>query len=251
MVLGHVNDLRETLRTLPCGAALLDAAAGRHDAHLVGGAVRDLLRGGRPAELDVAVEGDTTALLAALGGLPLRHERFGTATVQAGDCRIDVAMTRAEDYPAPGALPCPASQAAALSAYPTRLADVPDLAQERLINWGYAICDAAMRAHRDLTLQVLRIKGARRVGERHGAEAVARRQRRAGADQPTRQRLAPGVGGAVQRHVQLQCVGGGGDQIELAGALAARRRHEGRRLDGRLLGECGRDGQQTSDGAQV
>ena len=105
MVLGHVNDLRETLRTLPCGAALLEAAAGRHDAHLVGGAVRDLLRGGRPAELDVAVEGDTTALLAALGGRPLRHERFGTATVQAGDCRIDVAMTRAEDYPAPGALP--------------------------------------------------------------------------------------------------------------------------------------------------
>ena len=51
------------------------------------------------------------------------------------------------DYPAPTALPCPTVQAAALAEYPTRLADVPDLIQERLINWGYAICDAAMRAH--------------------------------------------------------------------------------------------------------
>jgi hypothetical protein len=35
----------------------------------------------------------------------------------------------------------------ALAEYPTRLAQVSDLAQQRLINWGYAICDAAMRAH--------------------------------------------------------------------------------------------------------
>ncbi len=52
-----------------------------------------------------------------------------------------------EDYPAPTTLPCPAPQATALSECPSRLADVPDVAQERLINWGYAICDAAMRAH--------------------------------------------------------------------------------------------------------
>jgi NTE family protein len=51
------------------------------------------------------------------------------------------------DYPAPTALPCPVLQAAALAEYPTRLADVPDVTQERLINWGYAICDVAMRAH--------------------------------------------------------------------------------------------------------
>ncbi len=100
-----VTDLRDTLRDLPCGAALLDAAPAGGSAHLVGGAVRDLLRGARPAELDVAVEGDTTPLLAALGGLPLRHERFGTATVETGACRIDVAMTRAEHYANPGALP--------------------------------------------------------------------------------------------------------------------------------------------------
>ncbi len=101
----HVSDLRDTLRSMPCGATLLDAASRGGGAYLVGGAVRDLLRGETPAELDVAVEGDTAWLLAALGGLPLRHERFGTATVQSGDCRIDVAMTRAEGYPAPGALP--------------------------------------------------------------------------------------------------------------------------------------------------
>ena len=100
-----VTDLRDTLRAMPCGAALLDAAPPGGGVHLVGGAVRDLLRGVTPAELDVAVEGDTTALLTALGGLPLRHERFGTATVQSGACRIDVAMTRAERYASPGALP--------------------------------------------------------------------------------------------------------------------------------------------------
>ena len=67
-----VTDLRETLRAMPCGATLLDAAPPGGGVHLVGGAVRDLLRGGTPRELDVAVEGDTTALLTALGGLPLR-----------------------------------------------------------------------------------------------------------------------------------------------------------------------------------
>jgi len=41
----------------------------------------------------------------ALGGEPRHHERFGTAIVDHGDCRVDVAMTRAERYPRPGALP--------------------------------------------------------------------------------------------------------------------------------------------------
>jgi NTE family protein len=51
------------------------------------------------------------------------------------------------DYPAENVLPCPASQTTALAEYPTRLAQIPELIQERLTNWGYAICDAAMRAH--------------------------------------------------------------------------------------------------------
>jgi len=100
-----VADLRDTLRLLPCGKALLDAVPPGGGVHLVGGAVRDLLLGNEPRELDVAVEGDTAPLLRALGGEPRHHERFGTASVEAGGCRIDVAMTRAETYPYPGALP--------------------------------------------------------------------------------------------------------------------------------------------------
>ena len=51
------------------------------------------------------------------------------------------------DYPVGQTLPCPTDQTTALAEYPTRLAKVPETTQERLINWGYAICDAAMRAH--------------------------------------------------------------------------------------------------------
>jgi tRNA nucleotidyltransferase (CCA-adding enzyme) len=47
------------------------------------------------------VEGEPEPLLAALGEPDAIHERFGTATL-AG---VDVARARAEDYPAPGALP--------------------------------------------------------------------------------------------------------------------------------------------------
>jgi NTE family protein len=51
------------------------------------------------------------------------------------------------NFPAPGTLACPAEQTQALAATPTRLAKLPDALQERLVNWGYAACDAAMRAH--------------------------------------------------------------------------------------------------------
>jgi tRNA nucleotidyltransferase (CCA-adding enzyme) len=100
-----VTDLRDTLRTLPCAGALLGAVPAGGGAHLVGGAVRDLLRGVQPRELDVAVEGDPAPLLTALGGAPRLHDRFGTASVRVGDCLYDVATTRAEHYPRPGALP--------------------------------------------------------------------------------------------------------------------------------------------------
>jgi tRNA nucleotidyltransferase (CCA-adding enzyme) len=73
--------------------------------HLVGGAVRDLLLGRVPRELDVVVEGDVAALAAALGDVAATHERFGTATVRDGECRWDLAASRAEDYARPGALP--------------------------------------------------------------------------------------------------------------------------------------------------
>ena len=95
----------DALRALPCGRRLLDAASGRAGIHLVGGAVRDLLLGRAPRELDVVVEGDPAPLAAALGGASAAHERFGTATVTHDGCRFDLAAARAESYARPGALP--------------------------------------------------------------------------------------------------------------------------------------------------
>ena len=51
------------------------------------------------------------------------------------------------DYQLPDALPCPFAATQALADEPTRLAKVDAGKQERLINWGYAVCDAAMRRH--------------------------------------------------------------------------------------------------------
>jgi NTE family protein len=51
------------------------------------------------------------------------------------------------DYPLADPLPCPPDSTKALAAVKTRLARIPAEVQERLINWGYAICDTAMRAH--------------------------------------------------------------------------------------------------------
>lgn len=83
---------------------------------LVGGVVRDLLLGitlGR--DLDLAVEGDTSSLAAKLvttlgGKVVAKHEAFGTATVllpftSQTSLNLDLARTRTETYPAPGALP--------------------------------------------------------------------------------------------------------------------------------------------------
>jgi NTE family protein len=39
-----------------------------------------------------------------------------------------------------------------LAETPTRLKRLDDERQERLINWGYAVCDAALRAHVDPSL---------------------------------------------------------------------------------------------------
>ena len=51
-----------------------------------------------------------------------------------------------DDYGVAG-LPCPFERTQALAAIPTRLADINDLTQEHLINWGYAICDTAVRRY--------------------------------------------------------------------------------------------------------
>jgi NTE family protein len=46
-------------------------------------------------------------------------------------------------------LPAPPARSMELAELPTRLKRMPDDLQERLINWGYAVCDAALRKHVD------------------------------------------------------------------------------------------------------
>lgn len=53
------------------------------------------------------------------------------------------------DYHLADSLPCPPEQTLALANTRTRLKRLEPLAQERLINWGYAICDTAMRRWMD------------------------------------------------------------------------------------------------------
>lgn len=97
------DELLAALRALPAVAAL----RGEPGVHAVGGAVRDLLLGRRPHEVDLVVEGDAVALVRRLG-LPIAaaHERFGTATVRLPDgATADLASARTERYDRPGALP--------------------------------------------------------------------------------------------------------------------------------------------------
>lgn len=95
---------------VPGGPELLEVA-GRcpERVELVGGAVRDILLGARPRELDAVVHGDAgdvaRELAERLGARLTLHGRFGTALVEAPGVRVDLATTRAESYPEPGALP--------------------------------------------------------------------------------------------------------------------------------------------------
>jgi len=101
----------EALRAAPDAAAALDVLAPIPGVWVVGGAVRDVLLGREPRELDVVVEGDPAPAVAALGGTSVAHDRFGTAIVTppGGGRAVDVVRARAESYAAPGALPdvCP------------------------------------------------------------------------------------------------------------------------------------------------
>lgn len=55
--------------------------------------------------------------------------------------------THIADYRLPTVLPCPPERTIELAETPTRLKRIEPDRQERLINWGYAVCDAALRAH--------------------------------------------------------------------------------------------------------
>lgn len=103
--LAAAQPLLERLADAPC------------DVYLVGGAVRDLMLGLEPLELDLVVEGEVEAVVEDLGPARRLHERFGTATVQLNGFTYDLARARGESYSHPGALPsvAPASLAQDLS----------------------------------------------------------------------------------------------------------------------------------------
>jgi hypothetical protein len=96
--------LGEQIDSLSANRQLRQIAA-RVPAYLVGGVVRDLLLGRHVTDLDVAIEGDPEALTDLPGFSLERDGLFLTGRLEQGDVKIDVAQSRAETYPEPGALP--------------------------------------------------------------------------------------------------------------------------------------------------
>jgi tRNA nucleotidyltransferase (CCA-adding enzyme) len=107
---GLGDEMLECVRELAGGPELLQAAE-RHGGRveLVGGAVRDILLGATPRELDVVVadrvEELARELASRLEGELTLHERFGTAIVRSETADVDLATMRAESYSTAGALP--------------------------------------------------------------------------------------------------------------------------------------------------
>ena len=103
--------LRERVAALAPAAKLVDAAARAGiAAYLVGGTVRDLLLDREPLDIDVAVDGEPDRLVALLDAVELNAEaptptRFQTLALELCGARVDIARTRSERYPHPGALP--------------------------------------------------------------------------------------------------------------------------------------------------
>jgi NTE family protein len=60
--------------------------------------------------------------------------------------------TNIADYGVPVPLDCPFKETLALAGISTRLGRLDPVTQERLVNWGYAVCDAGMRAHVDSSI---------------------------------------------------------------------------------------------------
>lgn len=99
-------DAWSALRRSPVARPLVDVTGADDDVWVVGGAVRDLLLGITPRELDLVVPGPVDGLAQRLGPVVARHERFGTVTVEPSPgVRYDIARARRETYAAPGALP--------------------------------------------------------------------------------------------------------------------------------------------------
>jgi tRNA nucleotidyltransferase (CCA-adding enzyme) len=99
------DQLLSRLQTRSDVARLLSIVRDGPPAFVVGGTIRDLLLGRDPLDLDVVVDGPLTGIVQALGPPMRAHDQFETATVMLGDLRCDLARSRSETYPRPGALP--------------------------------------------------------------------------------------------------------------------------------------------------
>jgi tRNA nucleotidyltransferase (CCA-adding enzyme) len=87
-------------------AAIVDQARELpFDVYLVGGTVRDLILGRDFVDIDLTVDGDALKLATAIGEADGTESRFGTLRVERDGHRYDLARTRSERYPHPGALP--------------------------------------------------------------------------------------------------------------------------------------------------
>jgi len=110
--------------------------------------------GGKPFELDAKPSGSFTQLarVADIGlnqALALR-KRMLVDAFQQKQCRGAYwgIGTHIADYGlGEGALNVAPAKSAEMAAIRTRLNSFSDKEQEELMNWGYAVCDAAMRAH--------------------------------------------------------------------------------------------------------
>jgi tRNA nucleotidyltransferase (CCA-adding enzyme) len=80
---------------IPAGVRAIAGTLRRagHEAHLVGGCVRDLLRGVKPADWDLATDARPEQLLALFPGA-LYENRFGTVAIQVGDETYEVTTYR-------------------------------------------------------------------------------------------------------------------------------------------------------------
>lgn len=90
---------------LAAAGPLLQRLTDVDDVFVVGGAVRDLLLGGAPLDLDLVVDGELEPVVARLGAPVRVHDRFGTCTVEVDGFSYDLARARRERYERPGALP--------------------------------------------------------------------------------------------------------------------------------------------------
>ena len=105
MDVAAADDLLDRFAKLPAAGPLLDRLGTSDGVYLVGGAVRDLLLGTEPLDLDLVVDGELEPVTARLGTPARSHDRFETATVVLDGFSYDLARARRERYARPGALP--------------------------------------------------------------------------------------------------------------------------------------------------